>query len=537
MDVNPQQIVKMIRDLLGHPGTENSIREQMLELARKNIHVKGVVDAVVDAMENIKDSDAKKRMLKFVMSLEENRFSDVQAVYGKLISVLKNEKDRALRSEIIQKLSKGLQLEPKISALMVEILGDNSTDENEKSAIMKALATMTVISEALVVSALEKSQKASSSMQMWALQLTSGLATWSNKVTEALTPYLDPKMSKEVREEVWRLLSDARRLNESLLPLITNVLKNETNDDLRAQAMGWLNKVNNGSASAYMQLIWTSLYDRSDALRARATEMLRQSPQMNMEQVQLLAKRLFEEPSAVGRKSILNVVRSYVRDSEVRESLAQAFSAADLSAVDSDEFEQMMDMLYPYVTREAKIKEAMCKMAESAPQVQRRTQLIEKLIQTLKLDSILPWIAERFLKENDPKLREVLFEKLFALSISKHTLLIKIFSAELREPSSPFRLRCASVLAPVMEQHSDVIAAFEDVMLHDQDRELLRTVTEAYVKPSAGQKANVLIEVVRNEALEISTRRLALEKLSQTAMTDDEQKMLTEALQKSPLNP
>lgn len=535
MDVNPQQIAKMIRDLLGHPGTESSIREQMLELARKNVHMQGVVDAVVDAIDTIKDSEAKKRILRFVMSLEENRFSDIHAVYGKLIAALKNEKDKALRSDILQKISKGLQIEPKISALLVDLLGDNSTDENEKSKIMMALATMTVISEALVIQALEKSEKASGNMQMWALQLTSGLSKWSNKVTEALIPYLDPRMSKEVREFVWSLLSDARRLNENLLPLITNILRNETSDDLRAQAMQLLSKVNNGNAAAYMQLIWTSLNDRNETLRARATEMLRQNPQMNLDQVKLLAQRLFEEPSSVGRKSILNVIRSFVRETEVRSTLANAFSAADLSAVDGEEFEQMMDILYPYVSREANIKGALVKMAESAPQAQRRTLLVEKLIQTLKLDTILPWVAERFLKENDPALREVLFNKLFALSVNKHPLLVQIFSAELKEPSSPFRLRCATVLAPVIDRFPEVSEAFEDVMMHDQDRELLRTVTEAYVKSPIVQKAKVLIEVVRNESLELSTRRAALEKLSGVPMTDDEQSTLTEALQKSPL--
>lgn len=537
MDGNPQQIVKMIRDILGNPGTEPGIRVQILDLARKNLHLQGVVEAVLEAVQQLKDSEARKQTWNFLMSLEDSRFQNAAAVYGKLIEVLKFEKDRVFRSSLLQRLIQGLPLNPAIAPMMIRIVMDPGVPEEERTQVMQALSKLPMISDDVAIIALDMAHHAGQSAQIWSVEMAVGVVNWSDRLIAKLTPFLEPQIPAPVRQKVWALLSEARRIGPSLTPLLVTVLHQEPDSQIRAQALEILAKVRNDDGAVFAQLVFTAHNDSDSTLRGRATALLQEHPEATENQVRAIAARLFEEPSAEGRQRLLETIQPWIRDSQVRTTIARAFADTRLSDLNDSEFSLMVNLLFPYVTREVSIRDSLLKAAEIERTVARRRQLIDRLIQTLKVDEVLEWVAARFRQERDPSLREVLFQKLSALSIAKHPALVQVFAEELTEPSSPFRIRCAAVLGPVLETEIAATLAFENVMSHDQDRELLRTVTEAYVRPSVQQKFRPLFEVIRNEALDLSTRRLALQRITEMNLPENELEELTQALHSSPLKP
>jgi hypothetical protein len=277
------------------------------------------------------------------------------------------------------------------------------------------------------------------------------------------------------------------------------------------------------------QLLWTSANDADIDLRAAAAKLQAEGQELTDEQLLRLAGRLAADRSVGVRVAILAVLKDRMRVAEVRAAVADAF--ADNPAVfDDAEFEALTAMLAPYVSRDEAIRDSLLKAAQSLPRAAQRNRLLQLILPKLKPELIAGRLAALFNKERDAGIRQSLFDLIKPLSVARHPELVALYCDELVEPSSPFRQACAGILAAAAETHPAIPPALEDVLRNDQDRELLRTCLDGYLKPSVPQSFDVLLSVVGNEAADATSRQRCLDQLLKLPIAPQQQEQLTQLL-------
>jgi hypothetical protein len=210
-----------------------------------------------------------------------------------------------------------------------------------------------------------------------------------------------------------------------------------------------------------------------------------------------------------------------MRDESVRHALAANFNTASIAQADKQEFEAICDLLLPYVTRDTAIRSAFLDVAGKEPQLSLRSALLGKLLPLLDIRENLAWICERFSRERNPDIRTVLFERIKALSVASSAPLATAFRAELLDPASPFRVQSAAALSSLVAKDDATREAFEDVLRHDRDRELIRVCINGYLDGDAAVELDVLMGVAEDEAFDLRSRKRALAKLQDMALDDE----------------
>ena len=297
----------------------------------------------------------------------------------------------------------------------------------------------------------------------------------------------------------------------------------------RERALQALTKIKPWNAEIVTQLYWSTTQDSDEGVRQSALRLQKQMPELNNEQLIQLAGLLAKERSAGVRLTLLDVLKPVMRIREIREAVASSF-AGNAGVFDNAEFDALTALLAPYAGRDEFISNQLMSSIQGLPNTDQRKKVLSLLINKVKIESVLAPVLQIFEKERDESIREILFNQVKALSVSRHPELVDLFCAELTEPGSPFRITCAGILANAAELYPQIVPALEDVLLYDTDRELVRLSLDGYLRPGVEKRFEVLQTVVSNEIVDTMSRQKALDAIMKLSLNEAQQVALAETL-------
>jgi hypothetical protein len=519
----------LIRKVLGSPHSEQVIKAQIIQLAAQNLHVPEVLTALVAILPLTKDKETKDKLVSFLSQLDTSRFTDLQALSDALLELFNTEKDRNIRTALLSRLRDGLHQDQRLAAFFISLSTDESLSEQERLVVQDAISTLPSITEEVALAALLKNVHAPTTLQLQAVELAEQCTVWTDKIVEGLKPYLDVKNDRGIRFRILSRLSEAKLLGNEYVPMLISLLRTDNDATARDKALTALTKIKPWSADVITQLFWSATQDGDDGIRQHALKLQHELPEISNEQLTEMAALLATERSEGVRLTLLNMLKPVMRIREIREAVAAAFSG-NPGVFAEDEFNVLTDLLAPYAGRDEYINNQLINSVKGLPNTAQRKKVLSLLINKVKIDTILGPVLYLFEKERDESMREVLFNQIKGLSVSRHPELVEVFCAELTEPGSSFRITCAGILANVAELYPQVVTALEDVLLYDNDRELVRLSMDGYLRPGVEQKFDILLAVVKNEMVDTMSRQKALDSIMKGSIDEQQQNELTDAL-------
>ena len=261
----------------------------------------------------------------------------------------------------------------------------------------------------------------------------------------------------------------------------------------------------------------------------RAVQMQSEAPDLSDAQVALLAGQLSTEGVAQVRIQVLDLLRGRLGQPSLREVVAASL-AANPSAFALDELKALVEMLAPYASRDPELRAALVGAVRGTRSAAQRRAALEVLLSDVRTEDIAGALVDLLDQERQPGIRQMVFGRLRALSVTKHPGLVKLYCAEVADPGSASRRDCAAALGVAIEVYPGIAAAFEDVLLHDRDRELARTCLDAYLRPGVARKAEVLLAVLGNDEVDLASRQRCLDAIDAAALSPDESRELAEFL-------
>jgi len=519
----------LLRSVLGSPQSEQVIKHQMLDLARKNLHIPEVVAVLLESLPKTRDKETRDALLGLIGSIETSRFASLEALHDAFLEVFRNEKERSVRTALMARLREGIHQDERLAGFFLGILAEPVLNDEERRAAVAAVAGLASVTEKTAITALESCRNGDASIQETAVALAERCPTWGEGLVAALQPYLDIKRDRSLRLRVLNRLAGAKALTPAYLPLLRQTLRNDPDEGARGAALETLRSIKPWDGGVLELLLWTAAQDASAGLRSRAVALQAEGPELSDAQVAALARQLGSDRSAGVRVGILTVLKNHARVAEVRAAAAEAF-ASNPSVFDDTEFGALADLLAPYAARDEKIRGTLLKAAESVPRAGQRNAILRMVLPKVKAEAVIEPLVRLFKKERDAEIRETLFDLVKPLSVARHPELVELFAAELVEPSSAFRLACAGILSAAAELHDAIPPALEDVLSNDSDRELLRTCLDGYLKPKVEKSFEVLLGLVRNEGVDTGSRQRCLDEILKLEISDGQRGELAEAL-------
>jgi hypothetical protein len=366
-----------------------------------------------------------------------------------------------------------------------------------------------------------------------ALAVAESCPHWDGALLAELQPYLDAKVDRRLRLRILQRLARAGSLTVGLLPALSAILRQDPDTEARSAALDALRYLKSWDENATLQLTWTAAHDGNASLRTQAVQLLMDAPDLSDEQLAALAQQLGLDDAAGARVQILGVLRGRLGQPSLRAAVVASYAASP-SVFDRPELKCLLDLLAPYATRDSVLR---LTLLESLPRLRvaaHRRLLLEKLLANVRPDEMVGSLVMVLAGEHQPQVREVLFNRLKPLSVLQHPELVRAYCAELADPGSPFRLQCAKALVGAIDTSPEVLAAFEDVLLNERDRELVRTCLNAYLGPALSRRFEVLLAVIANEALDLVARQEALARVDLRALSPDERSRLDTLLASQP---
>lgn len=519
----------LIRKVLGSQHSEQVIKAQIIQLASQNLHVPEVTTALLEVLPLTKDKETRDYLLGFLSSLNTSRFSDTTALFNALLDVYKQEQDRNVRNSLLQRLQESVHQDPRLAGFFIELSAQDSLSEPERITVQETLNSLPVVSPEIALAMLAKNSNAPNIMQLQAVQLAEKCPAWGPELVSALQPYLDVKTDRGIRFRILNKLAGARLLDASYSSLLIAVLRTDNDEEARLAALEAITRIKPWNEDIITQLYHSAGNDASANIRSKALQLQQEMPELSNEQLQVMASRLSADHSEGVRSILLELLKPVMRLPQIRTEVAAAF-AANPGVFSNEEFEQLTGMLAPYAGRDEAISQQLLQSMKSLPNTNQRKKLLELLIGKINIEKLLDTVLQLFRNERNESLRELLFNQVKALSVARHSQLVDVFCAELTEPGSPFRITCAGVLANAAEQYTQIVPALEDVLLYDNDRELVRLSLDGYLRPGVQKRFDVLLTVVKNEMIDISSRQKALDAIIKLPPTEEETNRLADAL-------
>ncbi len=519
----------LLRKVLQSPHSELAIKNQMLTLAMQNLHIPEVTTALLEALPVTKDKETRDRLLQIISSLNTSRFPNLEPLYTALINIFREEKDRSVRTMLLERLRNGLHQDSRLAPFFLEVMGKELLSEPERILANEAISKLPAITEETALLALQRCVNAPSVIQQLAFSIAKSSPTWGEKIVDGLFPYLDVKVERDIRFGILEKLAEAKTLTASYIPLLSTVLRNDPEVEARRNALDLFKKIKPWNALIVEQLLWTSLNDSSEEIRSIAVALRKEIPELTNEQLVALANQLSTDRSAGVRLTILEMLKPVVRIAEVRTAIAQSF-ANNPSVFADEEFNELTTILSPYVGREESIRSILLKSVENLPSLHQRKTILQLVIPKVKMETVLNDIIRIFQKERDEDLRATLFQEIKGLSITKNPELVQVFCSELVEPSSPFRQICAGVLSTAAELYPEIPTALEDVLRNDQERELIRVCLDGYLRPKVQKQFDVLLEVIKNEIIDTTSRQRCLDEIMKMNIEENQSEQLANVL-------
>jgi hypothetical protein len=517
----PLTIAELIRTVLPDPAAEQVVKEEMLNLAAQNLHQPGVINALADSLPLVKDTGIKKRLLGIFITVDTSRFSDLDSFHDALIAAFRQEKEHDTRALLLDRLSQALHQDARLAPFFIEVLSDPALNDKELAAATGALNGLPSVTEDVAVTVMARAQSAPVFVQDKALAIAERCPRWGRSLKSALVPYLNVKTDRALRRRVLERLIRNRSGTAEYVPALCTILRTDTDAGMRMMSLELLGYLVFRDGRVLPQILWTSQYDADPELRARAVALQKEVPGLHSDRLQELAQLLTSDDAAGVRLQILGLLKPGLSEPSVRSLVLSAYR--DQPAVfEPEEFNVLVDMLAPYASRDQDARDTLLSSWPQLPRADLRRKLLDSLLPIMRPEDSTAWAVTLFLQERDPEIRKDLFNRLKGLSVIKNPDLARVFCTELRDPGSPFRHACARALAGAPGTHPDIVPAFEDVLLHDQDRELIRTCLDGYLKPDIVRRFDVLLAVIGNEALDLTSRQACLDQCIRDRLSDSQ---------------
>jgi hypothetical protein len=511
-------LAALVRQALTGPHSEQVIRDQMLAVALQNLHQPGLLGTLVEVLPEVADGATRRDLTGALCQLDGSRFADLHAFYSALIAVFEREDERATRAVVLRRLAAGLHEDARLPPLFVSLLARPGPSDDEEAAVMGAIASLPVVSAEVAGQALRQARHSPTAVQALALSIAEACPHWDDGLLVDVGYYLEPQVAMGLRLRVLRRLAEARRLTLDYLPVLGAVLQSEPQSSARAAALELLVCLQGWDAQATVLLARVAAHDADPAVRGRAVELQAEAPDLSDEQAEALAARIDGDDIASVRLEVLALLQGRCAIPAVRAALATSFSRAP-GAFDEEELTAVLEGLAPYAGRDPGLRDL---LLGSAPQLRvagQRRQLLDAVLAYVRPGDALATLAGIFRTEHLAEIRQVLFERLRPLSVQAHPELVEAFCAEVADPTSAFRLVCASALTVAIDHFAGIVATFEDVLRYDTDRELLRTCVEAYLGAGVARRADVLLGVAGNQLVDLGARQRCVDALRVGGMT------------------
>jgi hypothetical protein len=504
----------------------------MIALAARNLHQPEVLTALVEALPRIQDSEARRSLLAMLLRIDTSRFENLASFHTALLEVFNLEKERRTRAALLERLAEAVHQDERMVPLFLETLAQPTLSDQEKAAVMAALSRLPAVSPEIAALTLQRARTASAAIQETAIAVAERCVRWNDALIGELRPYLGPNIDRRLRLRILRRLVGAKSLSIDFFPSLRDILRQDPDPEARSAALEMVQHLKDWDENAGLQLLWTAANDADERLRARAVRLLSEAPDLSDQQLEGLAGQLGHDDAAGTRIQILGMLRGRLGQPSLRAVVAGSYAESP-SAFDRAELECLLDLLAPYASRDEALRRALLSTLPQLRQAAQRRLLMDKLLPYVRPDDVVESLVAALAREHQPELRGILFDRLKPLSVVKHPELLHAYCLELADPGSPFRLQCAVVLAGVLDTYPEVTAAFEDVLLYDQGRELIRTCLDGYLKPALSRRVEVLLAVVANEALDPASRQDALNHIESATLSPEGRERL-DALLASP---
>ncbi|MBS0029047.1 hypothetical protein ACTJJ0_13950 [Chitinophaga sp. 22321] len=519
----------LIRKVLGSQHSEQVIKAQIIHLASQNLHVPEVTTALLEVLPLTKDKETRSRLVQFIAALNTSRFPDTAALFEALLGVFRQEKDRDTRTALLYRLQESIHQDPRLAGFFIELSAEPSLSEPERIAVQDAIASLPAISPETAQAALLKNVNAPTVLQLQALELAERCPVWDANMVVGLQPYLDVKNDRQIRFRILSRLAEARLLDNSYTAMIISVLRTDNEAYARDKALTALSRIKPWNEDIVLQLFWSATQDGDENIRRNALQMQQELPELNNEQLINIAGLLATDRSGGVRLTLLDLLKPVMRIAEIRQAVAAAFSG-NPGIYDDATFNQLADMLAPYAGRDEEISAQLLHSIKGLPNTDQRKKILQLVLGKISIDKMLEPVLQLFQRERNESLREILFNQVKALSVTRHPQLVDVFCTELTEPGSPFRITCAGILANAAEVYPQIVPALEDVLLYDNDRELVRLCLDGYLRPAVEKKFDILLAVIKNELIDTLSRQKALDALIKLSLNEQQQEILADAL-------
>jgi hypothetical protein len=519
----------VIRRTLANPHADQAICAQMLALAAQNLHQPDVLASLVEVLPEVRDTGTRRGLLSLLMETDSSRFPSPEALYSALIGALAIEQERATRAALLRRLAGGVDQDERLAPLLVESLARGGLSDEEAVAVNEAVSRLVSVSEDVAATALQRARHASTAVQELALSIAECCPHWGDRIVEELRPYLEPRVDRRLRLRVLHRLAEARALTAAYLPILSGILRTDPDQRTRAAALEVLPRLVSWDEGATLQLLWTAENDADPSLRARAIHLQASAPELSDEQVALLAGRLAGDDMAAVRVQVLGMLPGRLGDAAVRAALAASYEQSP-SAFGTRELTLLLALLAPHARRDPALAEMLLRSLPRVRQLTDRELVLQSILPHLRADVAVETLVAAFRTERAPALRGVLLAHLRPLSVVGHPGLVTAYCSELADPGSPFRTECASALSGAITTHPEVVTAFEDVLRHDDDRELVRTCLDAYLEPAVPRRFDVLLAVASNQAVDLEARQRSLDSIDRGALSAQEAERLSDLL-------
>jgi len=522
-------IKKIILKSLESKHTEQVIKLQMIELAQDNLYNKGIADALAKAFPLQDDLAVKQHLLDLLLAIDTSRLLKPKRFYKSLINVLATEKEQEIRTDILNKLASSINHSKHIMPFFAKLFTDKTLKDREFEIVLYAMSQATIVKPKTVIAVLQKAVKSTLDIQEMALDIAEKCPNWNNDIKQALKLYLTATSDKHIKSQIINRLQEAKLLDESFIPLLINIAATDQQEYVRSEALEILSKFTPLRHDIVMQLAKSSMHDASESIRQEALRLQKNILQLNTNAILKLLTHLNTETKSSVRIQVLGLLESYLKKSEVRDALLKTYTTT-FETMESEELYTYLELLEPYMTRNKNITTAFLKNLSDLPKVNSRQAILQSLLEHGRITDILDKILTVFTLETNDTLRKEIFLKFKQLSLAKYPRLVTLFCQELQEPSSSFRIECATALEPNILQFKEITTAFEDVLLYDQDQELVRICLNGYFKPGVKKKFEPLLRVIENEFFDLSSRQKAVATLELIELSEQEKETLSDVL-------
>jgi len=522
-------LAQLIRSVLGDPRSEQVVQEEMLALAEKNLHQPGVLPALVEVFPRVRDTGIRHRLQDILVSVDTSRITDLSGFHDSLIAAFRQEKEREARALLLDRLGSALHQDTRLAPFFIEILAGPALSDDELAAATRALAGLPSVPEETAVLVMARAVNAPSPVQERALAIAEGCPRWGEPLARAMIPFLGPGIDPSLRLRILARLEKASPKTPEIVPVLAAMLRTDPDAGIRGMALELLGNLAGQDAGVLPAVLSAATNDADPGIRARAIALEKDLPDLPGEQLEALARLLVSDDAGGVRVQVIGLLKPHLPAPPVRAAMLAAYDNRPAVFAD-DEFGAFVDALAPFASRDPAVRNTLLESWSRLPRTAQRRKLLDSLLPRLRPAESASWSVTLFLRERNPELRGMLFSGLRGLSVAKNPDLARAFAAELRDPGSAFRLPCARALAGAPDAHPDVIPAIEDVLANDQDRELVRSCLDGYLKPGIARKFAILLAVIGNEALDIASRQACVDQAVKDGLSADGRARLADAV-------